>query len=104
MTNTHTDTKPAPKGAHIEQALRLALSGGNKQDLTDAMGWDQPFVSRFLAGTAGVTIDKLDTLVSQAGFVLVSTRYLNAVTTLCEVGAHCECARQGRGECGPGKR
>jgi hypothetical protein len=100
---TAPDTKPAPKGAHIEQALRLALSGSHKQDITDAMGWDQPFVSRFLAGTAGVTIDKIDTLVSAAGFVLVSTRYLNAVTTLCEVGAHCECARQGRGECGPNR-
>ncbi len=88
----------------IEQTLRMALTGADKQPVLDATGWDQGFVSRFLAGTAGVTIDKIDALVGAAGFVLVSTRYLDAVAVMGEVGMHCECARQGRGECGSAKR
>lgn len=88
----------------IEQALRSAFTGPGRQAAIEAMGFDKSQVSRFLDGSQGVTIDKLDTLVASAGFVLVSTKYLQAVATLSEVGVHCECARQGRGECGPGKR
>ena len=99
-----THSPRSSTAGRIEQALRMALTGPDKQAVCDAAGWDQGFVSRFLAGTAGVTIDKLDALVASAGFVLVSTKYLQAVATLSEVGVHCECARQGRGECGPGKR
>lgn len=84
----------------IEQSLRMALTGSDKHTVVDATGWDQGFVSRFLSGTAGVTIDKIDALVGSVGFVLVSTRYLDAVAVMGEVGMHCECARQGRGECG----
>ena len=88
----------------IEQALRATLTGHGRHTTIEAMSWDKSQVSRFLDGSQGVPIDKLDTLVASAGFVLVSTKYLQAVATLSEVGVHCECARQGRGECGPGKR
>ena len=92
------------KVGHIEQALRANLTGVKRQEVAEDVGWDRSQVSRFLDGSQGVTIDKIDALVASAGFVLVSTRYLDAVATLSEVGVHCECARQGRGECGPGKR
>lgn len=98
--NAHT-----PKGpGRIEQSLRAALTGPGRQQLTDAVGWDKSQVSRFLDAQTGITIDKIDALVESVGFVLVSTRYLSAVATLGEVGMNCECARQGRGECGSNPR
>lgn len=91
--------KPLPR---IEQALRSALSGPARHDVQQAVGWDDSQVSRFLSGGQGIVIDKLDALVSAVGYVLVTRRYLDAISTLGEVGMHCECARQGLGECGRG--
>ncbi|MFM0284119.1 DNA-binding protein [Paraburkholderia sediminicola] len=86
--------------ARIEPALRQALNGPQRHDVQQAIGWDDSQVSRFLSGGQGVVIDKIDTLVAAVGFVLVTRKYLDAVATLGEVGVHCECARQGYGECG----
>lgn len=99
-----TTPAPQPKGpGRIEQSLRSAMSGPSRKDVQAAVGWDNSQVSRFLNGEQGVTIEKIDALVEAVGFVLVSGRYLSAVATLGEVGMHCECARQGRGECGPSR-
>lgn len=84
----------------IEQALRAALSGPGRLDMQRSIGWDNSQVSRFLNGDQGVVIDKLDAMVASVGYVLVTRKYLDAVATLGEVGMHCECARQGMGECG----
>ncbi|MDR6387591.1 DNA-binding protein [Paraburkholderia phenoliruptrix] len=86
--------------ARIEPALRQALNGPGRHDVQQTIGWDDSQVSRFLSGGQGVVIDKIDTLVAAVGFVLVTRKYLDAVATLGEVGVHCECARQGYGECG----
>ncbi|QRX85080.1 DNA-binding protein [Glaciimonas sp. PAMC28666] len=83
----------------IEQALRRALTGPGRQSVQKHVGWDDSQVSRFLNGGQGVVIDKLDSLVAAVGFVLVTGKYLDAMSTLGEVGMHCECARQGQGEC-----
>ncbi len=84
----------------IEQALRAALCGPQRQDVQRTVGWDNSQVSRFLNGDQGIVIDKLDALVAAVGYVLITRKYLDAVTTLGEVGMHCECAREGLGECG----
>lgn len=84
----------------IEQALRAALSSQGRMDVMEAVGWDKSSISRFLDGQQGVTIDKIDRLVGSVGFVLVTRRYLDAITTLSRVGVNCECARAGCGECG----
>jgi len=84
----------------IEQAMRVALSGPQRQDVQRSIGWDNSQVSRFLNGDQGIVIDKLDALAAAVGYVLVTRKYLDAVATLGEVGMHCECARQGLGECG----
>ncbi|MDB0511350.1 DNA-binding protein [Ralstonia solanacearum] len=84
----------------IEHALRRALSGPKRHEVTEAVGWDKSAVSRFLDGSQGVTIDKIDHLVRAVGYILVTSKYLDAVATLGEVGMSCECARQGLGECG----
>lgn len=86
----------------IEHALRAALQGPQRHDVQKAVGWDDSQVSRFLSGGQGIVIDKLDALVHAVGYVLVTRRYLDAISTLGEVGMHCECARQGAGECGKG--
>ena len=93
----------------IEHALRRALCGPMRQELQQAVGWDNSSVSRFLNGDQGVTIDKIDRLVGVVGLtdivvvetpdMLVTRKYLDAIATLCEVGVFCECARQGHGEC-----
>ncbi len=90
-------SKPIPR---IEHALRSALNGPARHDVQAAVGWDDSQVSRFLSGHQGVVIEKLDALVSAIGYVLITRRYLDAVATLGEVGMHCECARDGMGECG----
>lgn len=91
-------TKTNPR--HIEQVLRFALSSKNRKEIGKNIGWDDSQISRFLSGQQGVTIDKIDTLVSLVNYVLVTKRYLDAIGTLSEVGAHCKCARDGFGECG----
>ncbi|WP_338616485.1 DNA-binding protein [Pigmentiphaga sp. CHJ604] len=84
----------------IEQALRSALTGPGRMEVQKRVGWDDSQVSRFLSGGQGIVIDKLDALVAAVGFVLVTAKYLDAVSTLGEVGMFCACARQGLGECG----
>ena len=84
----------------IEQALRRAFTGPNRHEVQQGVGWDDSQVSRFLGGGQGVVIDKIDALVNSVGYVMVTRKYLVAVSTLGEVGMHCECARQGIGECG----
>lgn len=86
----------------IERVLRQQLSQPGSA-AAEAAGWDSGNVSRFLSGQQGVTIGKIDAVVSAAGFVLVSRRYLEAIGTLSEVGANCHCARAGGGECGSGR-
>ena len=86
----------------IEHALRRALSGPDRHDVARSVGWDDSQVSRFLSGGQGIVLDKLDALVHAVGFVLVTRKYLDAVSTLGEVGMHCHCAREGLGECGRG--
>lgn len=85
---------------NIEQALRRALTGLDKKRVADQIGWDASEVSRFLGGQRGVLITELDAVIEVVEYAIVSRPYLDAITTLCKVGAACECARQGAGECG----
>jgi transcriptional regulator with XRE-family HTH domain len=85
----------------LEHALRDAIRDQDRQNLIlEATGWDRSMLSKITSGQAGITIDKLDAVLGVLGHSLVTRRYLDAITTLCEVGASCECARQGLGNCG----
>jgi predicted transcriptional regulator len=88
---------------NIEEALRRALTGFDKKRVADQLGWDASEVSRFLGGQRGILINEIDRAIEVAEFALVSRPYLDAIATLCKVGAACECARQGAGECGRGR-
>lgn len=85
---------------NIEKALRAVLTGSSRKEAADTIGWDASEVSRFLSGQRGVLIHEVDKVIEVAGYMLVSRPYLDAIATLCKVGAACECARNGAGECG----
>lgn len=84
----------------VEQLLRKALTGNLRHEVKSATGWDDSNISRFLSGQQGVTIERIDALFNAVGIALVTRKYLDAMATMCQVGANCECARNGRGECG----
>lgn len=84
----------------VEQLLRAALSSNQRHAVKDATGWDDSNISRFLSGQQGVTIERIDELFNVIGISLVTRKYLDAMATMCQVGANCECARNGQGECG----
>ena len=106
MTTTRPVSMHAPRSGHgagtIERVLRQTLSQpGNAA--AEAASWDASGVSRFLSGQQGVTISKIDAVIAACGYVLVSKKYFDAIGTLGEVGMNCRCAREGAGECGPGR-
>lgn len=84
----------------IEQRLRDVLTSPQRHTVQQAIGWDDSQVSRFLSGQQGIPLNKIDALISAVSFVCVTVKYLDAITTLGEVGVHCACARAGHGECG----
>ncbi|WP_367394540.1 DNA-binding protein [Cupriavidus sp. Agwp_2] len=90
--------------AKLEQAVRMALSSERRKELMDLMGWDSSDVSRILSNQQGIPLNKIDLLTANCGFALVTKPYLDAISTLCQVGASCHCAREGFGECGSGVR
>lgn len=96
-----TTLSPMAAGT-IERALRQNLSQPGSK-VQEAAGWDASNVSRVLSGQQGVPIAKLDAIVGAAGYVLVSRKYFDAIGTLSVVGVNCQCAREGAGECGPGR-
>lgn len=85
---------------NIEQALRDLLTGKERKAVAEALGLDASEVSRFLSGQRGLMLQDIEKAIDLAGYALVSRPYLDAIATLCKVGAACECARQGAGECG----
>ncbi|KIP13968.1 putative phage DNA-binding protein [Burkholderia sp. MSHR3999] len=85
---------------NIEQALRDVLTGPDRKRAAEQLGWDASEVSRFLSGQRGLMITDFEKAIDVAGYALVSRPYLDAIATLCKVGAACECARAGAGECG----
>lgn len=88
------------KTGRVEAQLRTALAGPARHDIKAATGWDDSQLSRFLSGGQGVTIDRIEALFNAVGIALVTRKYLDAMATMCQVGANCECARNGQGECG----
>lgn len=89
-------------GGRIEQLLRAALTGPERHSVKEAAGWDDSNISRILSGQQGITIERLETVFESIGISLVTRKYLDAMATMCQVGANCECARNGQGECGRG--
>lgn len=94
------NTTVRKNGGRIEQLLRAALTGPERHNVKQAAGWDDSNISRILSGQQGITIERLETVFDAVGISLVTRKYLDAMATMCQVGANCECARNGQGECG----
>ncbi|MPV86892.1 DNA-binding protein [Cardiobacteriales bacterium ML27] len=89
------------KRIDLATTLRRRLTDANtRHAIMAALGWDGSNVSRFLAGQAGIPLDKLDAAIQSVGYVPVERQYLSAMQTFCVVGSQCECALAGQGACG----
>lgn len=95
---------PTARRPSIEQAIRAAITDKDaRARLLKATGWDSTMLSKIVqANPAGITIDKLDAVLSALDHVVVTRSYLDAMCTMGKVGMFCECARAGMGECGRG--
>ncbi|OFV50058.1 hypothetical protein [Oligella sp. HMSC09E12] len=88
----------------LETALRAALSDPSKKaQILEETGWHDSMPSKVLSGDSGITLDKLDRVLSSLGLVIVSTEYMNYLAYGNEIGTHCACARAGFGVCGTTK-
>lgn len=83
-------------------ATRLYRQRSNIKDevIAGKVGVDKTTIGRYFNGGAGIPIEHLEDFLLCLGMVVVTQKYLTAITTLSEVGVHCECARSGAGECG----
>lgn len=84
----------------LETAIRSALSGPGKKKMMDALDIDPSQCSRIMSGQAGITMGRLDAVVAETGFVLVTKHFIDCMAGLAGVGAACKCAREGGGVCG----
>jgi len=84
----------------LESRIHRARSMLKDDEVAGALGVDSTTVGRYYGGDTGIKLTKLEAFLRAHGMVVVSAKYLGAVTTLCEVGASCHCARSGLGECG----
>ncbi|MBV2180914.1 MAG: DNA-binding protein [Castellaniella sp.] len=89
------------KKPSMEHAFRAALTDNElSSEICKRVGWDSTQVSRFLSGQMGLTIGKLDSAIEALGMVVASREYMDFLAYGAKVGASCECARSGAGECG----
>lgn len=89
------------KKPSMEAAFRAALTDASlSADICKRVGWDSTQVSRFLSGQMGLTIGKMDAAIEALGMIVASREYMDFLAYGARVGAACECARSGYGECG----
>lgn len=90
-----------PQRPSMDRAFRQALTDPRiKAAVKDRLGWDESQVSRFLSGQMGLTIDRMDIAIDVLGMVITTPAYMDFLAFGAQIGAHCQCARQGLGECG----
>lgn len=94
---TDKNCRKNDEASPLEIALRYQLHLPESA-VKEAIGWDSANVSRFLSGQQGVTINKIDTLIEAAGYVVVERKLFDAVRTMAEVGMACHCAKEMGGE------
>lgn len=84
----------------VNESLAALLRGPESKRAAETLGLDSSEVSRFLAGQRGLNREQINTAIELCGLVVVSRRYLDALSQLAGTGVSCECARSGMGECG----
>lgn len=84
-----------------ESILRSALRNPDLQSaVLNQTGWDGTMVSKVLSGGAGITIDKLNGVLSALGLTITSVEYMDYLARGNVIGSNCHCARMNMGECG----
>lgn len=63
-------------------------------------GWDPSMPTKVLAGTAGITLDKLDAICRSLGLTIVEISYMDYLARGNEIGSRCCKARASLGNCG----
>lgn len=99
--NAPTPMGFSPQRPSMERNFRNVLTDPRtRSTVRDALGWDESQVSRYLSGSQGITIDKIDAAIEALGMVVTTRRYLDFLAYGAQVGTACHCARIGAGECG----
>nr|WP_301291172.1 helix-turn-helix transcriptional regulator [Robbsia andropogonis] len=85
----------------MESAFRQAASNADLQSrVLEVTGWDRSMISKVISGGAGITLDKLDSVLEVLGLVITTPGYMDWLAQGNEIGANCKCARRGYGACG----
>ncbi|NYT59447.1 DNA-binding protein [Alcaligenaceae bacterium] len=101
--NTQNLPTPSRARATVKKVLRDALADKVKRDaVAKAAGWKDPSsaASRVLSDQQGLSLDKLDDILSAAGLTVVTPSYLDWLARGAIIGAHCWCERNSMGTCG----
>jgi transcriptional regulator with XRE-family HTH domain len=90
-----------PVNIKPESILRSALRNGDSQAaVLEQTGWDSTMVSKIISGQNGITIDKLNAVLSALGLTITSVEYMDYLARGNVIGSNCHCARMNMGECG----
>jgi len=81
----------------LEQLLRQALTSPERHKIKEAVGWDDSHVSRFLSGTQGIPIGKLDALISTLDCTVIARDYFDALRTFTKLACLCESKEKTKG-------
>lgn len=87
----------------LAQKLREACADPKKQAaLCDATGWDSSMPNKVKNNQAGITPEKLSSVLRALGLVVTTSEYMDYLARGNRIGSNCECARMNMGECGRG--
>lgn len=92
-----------PAGNETETLIRRALGNLDRDaraKVVEATGWDDSMISKIRSGQAGITLDKLDKLLTALDLSIQEGWYMRYLAQGNQVGAMCCRARMSLGPCG----
>lgn len=90
-----------PEAMKPESILRASLRNPDKQaGVLEHTGWDSTMLSKVISGQNGITIDKLNAVMTSLGLTITSVAYMDYLAEGNVIGSNCKCARVNMGECG----
>lgn len=90
-----------PAKVKPESILRAAMRDSDSQAaIIEHTGWDSTMISKVLSGGAGITLDKLNAVMTALGLTITTVDYMNYLARGNVIGSNCLCARENMGECG----
>lgn len=83
-----------------ERLAQVCANKRRKAEVAEAVGWGADMLDKVRQGVCGVPLDKLDALYRALGLCVFTREYADYLARGNTIGANCECARMGAGECG----